>query len=207
MPVPAPIPTLSSESLWKVFVSIPYVKGVLDALAQTLLSHSIFMVLKPHTQCTNFQQLLSHSKNNVRYRVRCRECPMTYVGETGKVLKTWEGSCNGNFKASALAEHVWHKSYMFNEVSTVAWDSRCHSTLASKLCLYVIRNNPWTGTEKHCQVFMIPSSLSLTPSALSLTLSSFSVTPSSFSVFLSSCYGLRIDSCTIQYTSNGKKCE
>jgi len=73
----------------KGMVVVPYVKGLSEAFARILKSHSIATANRPHRTLRNF---VVHPKDKVKneekieliYRVTCKNCSSSYVGETGR---------------------------------------------------------------------------------------------------------------------------
>ena len=73
----------------KIMVTIPYMSGALEAVEQTLRRHGIGTAVRLYkTLC----QLLVHQKDKrsvpesagVVYSIPCRDCPIVYIGETGR---------------------------------------------------------------------------------------------------------------------------
>jgi len=70
-------------------VVVPYLKGLSEAFARILKSHGIATANRPHRTLRNF---VVHPKDKVRdeekteliYRVPCKNCSSSYVGETGR---------------------------------------------------------------------------------------------------------------------------
>ena len=70
-------------------VVVPYVKGLSEALARILKSHGIATANRPHRALRNF---MVHGKDKVKdeekteliYRVHCKNCSSSYVGETDR---------------------------------------------------------------------------------------------------------------------------
>jgi len=73
----------------KCMVVVPYVKGLSEAFARILKSHGITTANHPHRTLRNF---VAHPKDKVNdeekteliYRVPCKNCSSSYVGETGR---------------------------------------------------------------------------------------------------------------------------
>jgi len=73
----------------KGMVVVPYVKGLSEAFARILKSHGIATANRPHRTLRNF---VVHPKDKVKneekieliYRVTCKNCSSSYVGETGR---------------------------------------------------------------------------------------------------------------------------
>ena len=70
-------------------VVVPYVKGRSEAFTRILKFHSIATANRPHKMLGNF---VVHLKNKVKdeekteliYRVPCKNCSSSYVGEMGR---------------------------------------------------------------------------------------------------------------------------
>ena len=73
----------------KSMVTIPYVRGVSDALRRTFRRHGIATAMKPHK---TLKQVLVHPKDKrtaqdsarVVYSIICKDCLMVYIGESGR---------------------------------------------------------------------------------------------------------------------------
>ena len=73
----------------KLMVTIPYVKGVSEALKRTFRRHGVATSMKPHN---TLKQLLVHPKDKwsaqdsagVVYSIHCRDFPVVYIGEAGR---------------------------------------------------------------------------------------------------------------------------
>ena len=74
-------------------VVLPYVEGVTDTLQRIFKKHRISTAVRPHT---TIRKLVVHSKDKVEfekrcgvvYKVPCRSCDATYIGESGRQLGT-----------------------------------------------------------------------------------------------------------------------
>jgi len=70
---------------------VPYVKGLSEAYTRILKSHNITTANRPHHILRN---ILVHPKDKVKdeekteliYRIHCKNCPSSYIGETGRKL-------------------------------------------------------------------------------------------------------------------------
>jgi len=70
-------------------VVVPYVKGLSEAFARILKSHGIATANRPHRTLRNFvvhpkDKVKDEEKTELIYRVPCRSCSSSYVGETGR---------------------------------------------------------------------------------------------------------------------------
>jgi len=68
---------------------VPYVKGLSEAFARILKSHGITTTNHPHQTLRNFVvhpkgKVKDEEKTNLIYRVPCKNCSSSYVGETGR---------------------------------------------------------------------------------------------------------------------------
>ena len=83
----------SKERKSNGMVTIPYVKGVSEALSRVLRKHHISTPMRPHN---TIKQLLVHPKDKVSkedktgvvYQIPCNACNLTYIGETGRKFGT-----------------------------------------------------------------------------------------------------------------------
>ena len=78
------------------------------------------------------RRILSHPKDRIPdddkssvvvYKINCRDCDASYVGETGRALKTRVSEHRRamekrDFSASALAQHAWEHDHHINWTST-----------------------------------------------------------------------------------------
>ena len=125
----------------RTMVSIPYVKGVSEALMRVLRRHDVSVAMKPHL---TLKRLLVHPKDKrapqetagVVYQVPCGDCPKVYTGETGrrygvrekehkkdvdslrelKFTRARRKESETEFHQSALTDHVAQSNH------TIAWD-------------------------------------------------------------------------------------
>ena len=72
----------------KGMVVMPYVKGLSEAFARILKSHGIATANRPHRTLRNFvvhpkDKVKDEEKTELIYRVPCKNCSSSYVGETG----------------------------------------------------------------------------------------------------------------------------
>ena len=73
----------------KGMVVVPYVKGLSEAFVRILKSHGITTTNHPHQTLRNFvvhpkDKVKDEEKTNLIYRVPCKNCSSSYVGETGR---------------------------------------------------------------------------------------------------------------------------
>jgi hypothetical protein len=72
---------------------LPYVKGLTEHLARTLQKHDIKVYNKPmktlERQFPSAKQIPpTEEQENVVYQIPCQDCSWSYIGETGRSLKT-----------------------------------------------------------------------------------------------------------------------
>ena len=73
--------------------TIPYIKGASETIARLLQLYDIRVVHKPITTLrhvlTNVKDKdQPHERQGAVYRIKCTDCQATYIGETGRNLKT-----------------------------------------------------------------------------------------------------------------------
>ena len=59
-------------------------------------------------------------KSNIVYKISCCDCDASYVGETGRALKTCRAVEKIDSSASALAQHAWDHDHHINWTSSVS---------------------------------------------------------------------------------------
>ena len=76
-------------------VTIPYIQGVSEAVTRILSDINVQVHMKPFPS-GHLERILSHpkdripddDKSSVVYKINCRDCDASYVGEMGRALKT-----------------------------------------------------------------------------------------------------------------------
>ena len=133
--------------------TVPYIKGTSETIARILQPHCIRVAHKP---ITTLRQLLTNVKDKVEpkdgqgavYKIKCCDCPATYLGEIGRNLKTRltehrRTSKNGDNKNNIAEHHL-------QEDHRIDWDSaECISfstdyyllTTYSRKLVYQLRTN------------------------------------------------------------------
>ena len=100
----------------KSYAVLPYIKGLTEKLQRTLRKHDIDVATKPVK--TLQQQFPSpkyrvpmEEETGVVYQIPCKECPWTYIGETGRSFQTRKKEHMENVKnyakESNIANHSW----------------------------------------------------------------------------------------------------
>ena len=150
--------TSDTETRYRTSVTLPYVRGVSEAIKRVLSEVDEQIFFQPHTTSRN---LLVHpkvpvpagQKANVVYNIPCLSCPKSYIGQTARLLEIRVKERRAAVKkcetaTSAVAEHVWveHHQMHWNSVTILASreankDQRC--------CLesWFIQNNPTMNRE------------------------------------------------------------
>ena len=70
-------------------------------------------------------------KSNMVYKINCRDCDASYVGEMGRALKTRVSEHRRavekrDFSASALAQHAWEHDHYIDWTSTCVLETETH---------------------------------------------------------------------------------
>ena len=139
------LPQLTSTSLQEApeaTVCIPYIKGTAKHIRRILAEHNMRTRLKSYN---TLRQCLSHpkdrisldNKSGVVYSIPCKDCTITYLGETGIHLSTRlkqhkEALKRGELEKSAVATHAWnlHHRVDWEGVSIIDQDS---NTISRKI--------------------------------------------------------------------------
>ena len=75
------------------YATLPYIKGITEPLSRTLKKHNIKVCNKPLRTLEQEFPSVKHrptteEKNNVIYKIPCKDCAWNYIRETGRSLKT-----------------------------------------------------------------------------------------------------------------------
>ena len=131
-------------------VTIPYIQGVSEAVARILSDINVQVHVKPFR---TLRKILSHpkdripddDKSNVVYKINCRDCDASYVGETGRALKTRVSEHRRavekmNFSGSALAQHAWENHHHIDWTSACILGTESHyRSRLSREAIYIRR--------------------------------------------------------------------
>ena len=134
-------PSNTSQDQNKGLVVVPYVEGVSERISRVFKKHGFSTALKPHR---TLRSMVVHPKDKrdhkqsaeLVYEIPCNSCKKTYVGETGRILKTRLGEhkkeaekfSDTNYTRSKAAEL---ESYVFKSAAAehavrknhvVGWD-------------------------------------------------------------------------------------
>ena len=119
------------------YAVLPYIKGLTEPLKRTLGKHDIKVFSKPVT--TLQQQFLSlkhrptmEEQTNIIYKIPCKDCSWSYIGETGRSLKTRKSEHVRNVehckKGSNVAKHAWTHDHVIDFKNSKVIDSGSHRT-------------------------------------------------------------------------------
>ena len=83
----------SEQEIHLGFTTLPYVKGITEKVQRSLTKYNIKTAVKPYN---TLRRSLVHPKDrietlekcNVVYKINCKTCNKSYIGETGRKLST-----------------------------------------------------------------------------------------------------------------------
>jgi len=108
----------------KKFVVFPYIKGISELVSSTIdktkyitgyrVLNSLGKFIKVHKDTNNL-----FSNNNVVYKISCKDCNASYVGQTKRQLRTRIKEHSNNIKSdtskhSVITEHILTYSHTFD---------------------------------------------------------------------------------------------
>ena len=105
------------------YATLPYIKGITEPLSRTLRKHNIKVCNKPLRTLEQEFPSVKHrppteEKNNVIYKIPCKDCAWNYIGETGRSLKTRKAEHIRNVKKhnsdSNIAKYAWHNDHVID---------------------------------------------------------------------------------------------
>ena len=119
----------ASENDPRSYATIPYIQGVSESVTRISANIDVKVYMRPTSM---IRSILSHpkdrvpddEKSDVIYKISCGDCDASYVGQTGRALKTrltehQKAVRNADFSSSALAQHAWDNSHRID------WTSIC----------------------------------------------------------------------------------
>ena len=101
----------------KTNVGLPYMQGTSEALTRVFKAHGVGTYHRP---INTIRSILVHPKEKTPdaqkcglvYQVECLECPLTYIGETGRTLATrMKDHLNLRNPLTAVGEHCAHEHH------------------------------------------------------------------------------------------------
>ena len=103
------------------YAVLPYIKGLTDPLTRLLRKYDVKVFNKPvKTLQQDFPSLKDRKKieTNVVYKIGCKACSWSYIGETGMCFETRKNEHIRNVKqntaASNIAKHSWTNDHVIN---------------------------------------------------------------------------------------------
>ena len=105
------------------YATLPYIKGITEPLSRTLRKHNIKVYNKPLRTLQREFPSAKHKppieeQTNVVYKIPCKDCSWSYIGETGRSLKTRKSEHVRNVKqhkdGSNIAKHSWDHDHIIN---------------------------------------------------------------------------------------------
>ena len=124
-------------------VTIPYIQGVSEAVTRILSDINVQVHMKPFR---TLRRILSHPKDRISddkssivYKINCRDCDASYVGEMGRALKTrMLEHCRAVEKMDfSVSAHAWEHDHHIDWTSTCV-ESHYRSRL-SREAIYIRR--------------------------------------------------------------------
>ena len=115
--------TTSTGTRPKTNVGLPYMQGTSEALARVFKAHGVGTYHRP---VNTIRSILVHHKDKTPdaqkcglvYQVECPECPLTYIGETGRMLATrTKDHLNLRNPLTAVGEHCTHEHHKITKDS------------------------------------------------------------------------------------------
>ena len=122
----------------KKFISTPYIKGVSERVERILKPHNIMLA---HKSKTTIKTKLCHlkdsreatEKNNAVYKINCKNCSCSYIGETSKKvgdrLKEHKRNITNAYEQSQIFQHIRDSGHTFNfkEVQVIQQSKNVHT--------------------------------------------------------------------------------
>ena len=115
--------TTSTGTRPKTNVGLPYTQGTSEALARVFKAHGVGTYHRP---INTIRSILVHPKDKTPdsqkcglvYQVECPECPLTYIGETDRMLaKRMKDHLNLRNPLTAVGEHCTHEHHTITKDS------------------------------------------------------------------------------------------
>ena len=84
---------ITTKEKSKGLVVIPYVKGLSETFTRIMREHGISTAIRPHRTLRNIlvhpkDKVTDDKKSDVVYKIPCKNCEASYIGETGRTLGT-----------------------------------------------------------------------------------------------------------------------
>ena len=130
--------------------SIPYVKGLSERCRAILQPYKIATSFRPHT---TLRKILVHPKDKthkldktgVVYKIQCKDCPETYIGETLRKtkLRVQHHGRKSSTNDSPMAHHIHHNKHRLDIKDTNILDQETDWTKRGiKEAIYIRKERP-----------------------------------------------------------------
>ena len=107
----------------KTNVGLSYIQGTSEALTRVFKAHGVGTYLRPINTIRSIlvppkDKTPDAQKCGLIYQVECPECPLTYIGETGRTLATrMKDHLNFRNPLTAVGEHCMHEHHTITKDS------------------------------------------------------------------------------------------
>ena len=121
------------------YVTLPYIRGITDALRRILLKQNIRVTTRPLNALQRMfpapkHQVPPDQRTNVIYNIPCSDCPWSYVVETGRSFQTRKKEhISGNYRTRKTLES-WHTATITNSDNNSKPLPKKYATLVLKIC-------------------------------------------------------------------------
>ena len=128
--------TQSTKSHEK-FARIPYMKWLTEPIARLLRKNNIQVVSEPLKTLIQYFPSPKHrppinQQTNVIYKIPCKDCSWSYIGETGRSFLTRKKELVRNVKnyanGSNIANHAWTHNHAIDYENASIIDTRDYRT-------------------------------------------------------------------------------
>ena len=118
------------------YVSMPYIQGATEKIARILKPYGIYLGTKNSNTLgskVSFckDRVGKEDKNSVVYKVPCRDCSFSYIGETGRELKVrireHISNVRNNISNSQIAQHTHEHNHTMNWNNTSILSQHKHN--------------------------------------------------------------------------------
>lgn len=105
------------------FVTIPYIKGISEAIAGKLKKYRLDVAYKPNNYSNQFFSVIKdktniNDKTHLVYQINCNDCNAVYIGQTkqklGNRINQHRNSVKNSNNCTALVDHVNENNHEFN---------------------------------------------------------------------------------------------
>ena len=119
------------------YAVLPYIKDLTEFLKRRLEKHDMKVFSKPVTTLQQQFPSLKHrptmeEQTNIIYKIPCKDCSWSYIGETGRSLKTRKSEHFRNVehrkRGSNVAKHAWTHDHVIDFGNSQVIDNGSHRT-------------------------------------------------------------------------------